>query len=160
MIGAVTRSADETRELAAQLAGIVRRGDLILLAGDLGAGKTTFAQGFGQALGVEEHVVSPTFNLVRVYEGRLRLVHVDVYRLDHLQEIIDLGLLEMLEDAVTLVEWGDVAAQALPPDFLELRLELAEEDDDTRRLAARVVGPSWAGRLDQVRDALAKWAAP
>ena len=159
MIEVVTHSADDTRELAGQLAGVARRGDLVLLAGDLGAGKTTFTQGFGRALGVEERIVSPTFNLVRTYDGRLPLVHADVYRLDHLQEIVDLGLPEMLDDAVTLVEWGDVAAQALPADFLEARLELGAEDDD-RRITLRVVGPSWAGRLAQVEDAVAKWAAP
>jgi tRNA threonylcarbamoyladenosine biosynthesis protein TsaE len=159
MIEAVTHSAEETQELAGQLAGVAGQGDLILLAGDLGAGKTTFTQGFGRALGVEERIVSPTFNLVRTYNGRLPLVHADVYRLDHLQEIVDLGLPEMLEDAVTLVEWGDVAAQALPADFLEARLELGEEDDE-RRITLRFVGPSWARRAAQVEDAVAKWAAP
>jgi tRNA threonylcarbamoyladenosine biosynthesis protein TsaE len=158
VINAITKSAEDTREFAAQVAAVARRGDLILLAGDLGAGKTTFAQGFGRALGVDEPIVSPTFTLVRTYpEGRVPLTHADVYRLDHLQEIVDLGLPEMLEDGVTLVEWGDVIAQALPPDFLEVRLELGDGDDD-RKIFVRIAGPSWSARMPALTTSLGRWA--
>ena len=85
MITAVTKSADDTRDLAAAVATSARRGDVILLSGELGTGKTTFAQGFARGLGVTEPVVSPTFTLIRSYQGRLPLVHCDVYRLDHVQ---------------------------------------------------------------------------
>ena len=88
MITAVTKSAEDTKELAAAVAPLVRSGDIVLLAGDLGAGKTTFAQGFGRALGVQEQITSPTFTLMRPYEARLRLLHCDVYRLDHLQDCL------------------------------------------------------------------------
>jgi tRNA threonylcarbamoyladenosine biosynthesis protein TsaE len=109
-----TASADDTRGVAAQLAGAARRGDLIVLQGTLGAGKTTFAQGFARGLGVEGPVTSPTFTLVRQYPSALGpLVHVDVYRLDHLAEVADLGLADLVEDGVALVEWGDVARPAL-----------------------------------------------
>ena len=157
MITAVTKSADDTRELGAALAPLVEGGDVILLSGDLGAGKTTFAQGFGRGLGVSDDIVSPTFTLVRSYDGRLPLIHCDVYRLDHLQEVIDLGLAEMVDSAaVTLVEWGDVAAPGLPADHLEARIELAASDDE-RRFQFHAAGPTWLGRTEGLRAAIERW---
>ncbi len=157
MITALTKSADDTRDLGAALAALARPRDVILLSGDLGAGKTTFAQGFGRGLGVEDDVVSPTFTLMRNYQGRLPLLHCDVYRLDHLQEVIDLGLPELLDDgAVALIEWGDVVAPTLGPDFLEVRIEFARGDDE-RRLDVRAVGPSWLPRVDRVQAASSRW---
>jgi len=157
MITMATTSVDDTRALAAGIAGLAEPGDLIVLAGDLGTGKTAFAQGFAQGLGVEEPVTSPAFVLVRTYEGRLPMVHLDVYRLDHMQELVDLGISELLDEgAVTLVEWGDAVAPALPADFLEVRLESAEAPDD-RVLTVRSVGPGWPPRADALRRALAPW---
>ncbi len=121
MLIARTASPEQTRELAAALAGLCRSGDLILLVGDLGAGKTTFTQGFAAALDVTTPVTSPTFTLAHRYDGRMRVHHLDVYRLEHLSEVYDLDLPELLEDgAVTLIEWGDAIAAALPPQYLEL----------------------------------------
>jgi tRNA threonylcarbamoyladenosine biosynthesis protein TsaE len=158
VIRAHTKAAEDTRELASELAGLAKPGDLILLAGDLGAGKTTFAQGFGAGLGVQEPIVSPTFTLVRTYAGRIPLIHCDVYRLDHLQEVVDLGLGELLDDGgVALIEWGDMAAPSLPPDFLEARLDFGAEDDD-RVLQFRVVGPTWSPRQAAVAAALSRWS--
>jgi tRNA threonylcarbamoyladenosine biosynthesis protein TsaE len=159
-ITATTKSADDTRELAAALAGLVQPGDTVLLAGDLGAGKTTFTQGFGLALGAEGPITSPTFTLVRHYtEADPPLLHADVYRIEHLQEIIDLGLSELLDDgAVAVVEWGDVAAPVLAPDFLEIRIEF-EGGDDERRFLFRAVGPRWAARAAAVGRALDRWTA-
>ncbi|HUP69419.1 MAG TPA: tRNA (adenosine(37)-N6)-threonylcarbamoyltransferase complex ATPase subunit type 1 TsaE [Acidimicrobiales bacterium] len=155
---ALTKSADDTRELAAAVAALARPQDVILLSGDLGAGKTTFAQGFGRGLGVTEPIVSPTFTLVRTYRGRLPLVHCDVYRLERLEELADLDLPELLDDGgVALVEWGDAVAPGLAPDFLEVRMEL-DDDDDHRRLDLRVVGPSWTTRLRPLSAALTRWA--
>lgn len=162
MIRAHTKAAEDTKELASALASLAKPGDLILLAGDLGSGKTTFAQGFGAGLGVQEPIVSPTFTLVRTYPGRLTLVHCDVYRLDHLQEVIDLGLSELLDDGgVALIEWGDMAAPTLPADFLEVRLDYSDPDgstDDERRLHLRIVGPTWAPRTAAIKSALSRWA--
>jgi tRNA threonylcarbamoyladenosine biosynthesis protein TsaE len=159
VIIALTKSADDTRELGAVLAPLVVAGDVILLSGGLGAGKTTFAQGFGRGLGVQDDIVSPTFTLMRSYEGRLSLIHCDVYRLDHLQEVIDLGLPEMLDAAaVALVEWGDVAAPGLPADHLETRIELTDSDDE-RRFQFRVVGSSWLERTHELRAATERWQA-
>ncbi|MBV9936740.1 MAG: tRNA (adenosine(37)-N6)-threonylcarbamoyltransferase complex ATPase subunit type 1 TsaE [Actinobacteria bacterium] len=158
MIEATTKSADDTRELAAQIAGLAKPGDLLLLAGDMGAGKTTFTQGFGKALGVSEQVTSPTFTLVRNYEARIPLLHVDAYRLESLQEVIDLGLHELLDEgAVALIEWGDIIAPVLPTDFLEIRMEFGAADDD-RRLRLRCVGQPWAARMTLLGRALDRWS--
>jgi len=157
MLTARTKSADDTRALAAELAAVARPGDLILLAGDLGAGKTTFVQGFGRALSVEAPITSPTFVIVHTYEGSLPVVHVDAYRLEHLQELVDLGIGELFdEQGVTLIEWGDAVIPALPPEFLEVRLEMGD-DDDARVVRLRASGSTWAVRDDALRGALGRW---
>ncbi|MBK9179578.1 MAG: tRNA (adenosine(37)-N6)-threonylcarbamoyltransferase complex ATPase subunit type 1 TsaE [Acidimicrobiales bacterium] len=158
MTVAGTASAAETRRLAAALAALAQPGDLVVLIGEMGVGKTAFAQGFAAGLGVTEQVTSPTFTLVRHYQGRLTLHHVDVYRLDRLSEALDLGLAELLDSGgVTLVEWGDVVLPVLPSDYLEVRLSYVD-DDERRRLSARAVGRTWAGRRAAVDAALAPWA--
>ena len=160
MILAATTSADETRALARALAELVVPGDVLLLGGDLGAGKTTFTQGFAVGLGVVEHVTSPTFTLVRPYDGgrgRPSLLHVDVYRLDQLAEVLDLGLAEQVEEgAVAVVEWGIDAAPAFGPDHLEIEITLGASDDD-RVLQFQPVGRRWVGRADALRRAIATW---
>ncbi len=90
-----------------ELAATLRVGDLLLLAGELGAGKTTFVRGLARGLGISAGVQSPSFQLVRVYRGLLQLAHVDLYRLEASAELADLGLDEMLEEGVVAVEWGD-----------------------------------------------------
>jgi tRNA threonylcarbamoyladenosine biosynthesis protein TsaE len=145
-----SRSAEETRALGVRLAGLLGCGDVVVLSGDLGAGKTVLAKGIASGLGVTEPVVSPTFTIVREYQGHVPLQHLDVYRLDHLQEVIDLGLDELLDGhAVTLVEWGEAVGALLPPDRLEVALMVPppeEADDDTRVIELHGTGPSWAAR--------------
>ena len=142
-----TASADETQTVAARLAALVRAGDLIVLCGDLGAGKTAFTQGLGRALGVTAPITSPTFTLANRYEGdNLTVHHLDVYRLARIEEVRDLGLPELVDDrAVTLVEWGDAIAAALPGGYLEVRFRLGDGPDD-RLLEFRTSGPEWADR--------------
>jgi len=153
-----TSSVDATRDLGAALAEIARAGDLVLLAGDLGAGKTAFAQGFGRGLGVRERITSPTFTLANEYQGaRLRLHHLDVYRFEEMAEVFDVDLPELLDDdAVVLVEWGDAIAPAVPADYLEVRLTLGEGDDD-REIALRPVGASWSARSRALSTICAPW---
>ena len=160
MIELRTKSADDTAALAGEVAAFSKPGDIVVLAGELGTGKTVFAKGFGAALGVTEPITSPTFVLMRSYEGgRAPLLHLDVYRLDHLQEAVDLGLAEILDDgAIALIEWGDVVAPVLPADFLEVRLERGEDDDD-RSVRIRSVGPTWAPRMRAIGEALTRWGA-
>ena len=153
----VTASVEETRDLAAAVAGLARAGDVVVLAGDLGAGKTAFVQGFGRGLGVTERITSPTFTLVHVYEGRLPVHHLDVYRLDQISEAVDLGLAEMLDEpGVVLVEWGDAITPVLPHDYLEVRLTFGDGDDD-RGLALRPVGPGWTARNRAMGELLKQW---
>ncbi len=180
---AVTASADETRRLAGALAPLCVPGDVVLLAGDLGAGKTTFAQGFGAALGVTEPITSPTFVLVHQYPldgaGPVRvLLHADVYRLDRLHEIVELGLGELVEDGgVALVEWGDAAEPVLGSGALTIRLGPADGSDDDdddgddedkddgdvdsgdehRVITVSGVDDAWAGRWDGLAHALGPW---
>lgn len=163
MIFARTSSADQTKALAASLAELARPGDLILLAGDLGAGKTAFTQGYGAALGIDDLITSPTFTLVNTYEGRLELNHLDVYRLEAMGEVLDLGVPEMLDDGgVTVIEWGDAVAPALPADYLEIRFTFIETDltgaaDDVRILELVPVGPRWSASIRAVAAAVAPW---
>jgi tRNA threonylcarbamoyladenosine biosynthesis protein TsaE len=120
-----TATPDGTKRVGAVLARFLRPGDTVLLGGELGAGKTTLTQGLAAALGVGEAVTSPTFVLVHSYKTAAGwgLLHADVWRLQHLQEVIDLALPELLEDgAAAVIEWGDIAAPALAPDWLHVAI--------------------------------------
>lgn len=142
-------SADGTRALAARLAPLLRAGDVLVLTGGLGAGKTTFTQGLGEALGVRGPVTSPTFVIARVHPslvGGPALVHVDAYRLDPTDgalELDDLDLDADLAHCVTVVEWGAGLAERLSPDRLEL--ELVTGPDEARTVTVTPVGPRWDG---------------
>ena len=155
-----SRSVSDTKALAGALAELVRPGDVILLAGELGAGKTAFTQGLGAALGVDEPITSPTFTLASHYEGRLELNHLDVYRLEQLAEVLDVGLPEMLDEGgVTVVEWGDAIVNALPADYLLIRLTYGDGLDD-RSLELELVGSRWSARRRALSLALAAWLVP
>ena len=154
-----TADAEATRTVGAALAAQLRPGDAVSLAGELGAGKTCLVQGVARALGVEARITSPTFVLVKQYPGRLRLVHVDVYRLNQLQDVLDLGDEVFAPDAATFVEWGDAVAAVLPDDRLDVELVLADPEDldSTRRRIHLTAHGSWGDRLADLRDDLAKW---
>lgn len=126
----VVPSLAATHAVAAALASMSRPGDVLVLAGEMGAGKTAFAQGFGKALGVTEPITSPTFTLVHTYDTHAGpLHHADVYRLDQLAEVADLALGELAEfNGIVLVEWGDVISTALG-EHLEVRLEVVDDDE-------------------------------
>jgi tRNA threonylcarbamoyladenosine biosynthesis protein TsaE len=158
ILRARTDSVDATRELAAVVARHAAAGDVILLAGELGAGKTAFVQGFGAALGVDQPITSPTFTLAHQYEGKLVLHHLDVYRLERLAELEDIGVSELLDGGgVVLIEWGDAVAPALPNDYLEIAMRYGEGDDD-RHLELRCVGGRWSARHRTLVEQLQPWA--
>jgi tRNA threonylcarbamoyladenosine biosynthesis protein TsaE len=143
-----TRSPDETHALGRRLGALLRPGDVVLLDGELGTGKTVVAKGIAVALGITEPVVSPTFTVVREYDAATPLVHVDVYRLDHLQELHDLGFDDLVGgEAVTVVEWGDRVSAVLPSDRLRVLLEPGD-DDDERVVSIDAAGITWAERVD------------
>ena len=151
-------SIDDTHAIAACVAALARVGDLIILAGEMGAGKTAFAQGFGTALGVAEPMTSPTFTLVHSYDlGRITLHHADIYRLSTRNEVDDLALNELLEqDGIVLLEWGDVVARSLGEHLL-IRLE-PSTDDDARTLTVSGNGKCWAGRWERLEAALVRFS--
>jgi tRNA threonylcarbamoyladenosine biosynthesis protein TsaE len=134
----VTRSPDETFALGARLAAVARAGDLLALWGDLGAGKTVFAKGFGRGLGVEGTVSSPSFILMAEYPARLRLFHVDLYRLADATDAVGGGLLDDRQsDGVTLVEWPDRLGPTLPEERLDVRIDGTGDEPRSIRLEAR-----------------------
>jgi tRNA threonylcarbamoyladenosine biosynthesis protein TsaE len=145
----VAVTAEDTRRIGEALAGLLRAGDLLLLDGNLGAGKTTFTSGLGAGLQVRGEVTSPTFVISRVHPslvGGPALVHVDAYRLGVLAELDDLDLDTSLTAAVTVVEWGGGLAEALAEERLEVEILRAHGDEqgEARTLRITGVGPRWA----------------
>jgi len=149
---------DGTRAVAAAVARLARAGDVIVLSGEMGAGKTAFAQGFGAALGVTDPITSPTYTLVHSYEiGRTTLHHADLYRLDTHHQVADLALAELVEDrGILLVEWGDPVAASLG-DHLHVALERVDDESEsdpdgmpptTRTITLTGVGRGWAARWE------------
>lgn len=152
----VLRDPDATRALGRRLATLLRAGDLVLLTGDLGAGKTTLAQGIGAGLGVRGTITSPTFIIARHHRSQGAgpgLVHVDAYRLASLDELEALDLDTTLDESVTVVEWGEGLAEVLADDRLEVLIERPHGgvegtelvDDGARRITIRGHGPRWEG---------------
>lgn len=141
-------SPAETAVVAAAVAAHVQGNDIIVLGGDLGAGKTTFTKAFGAALNVEATITSPTFTLAQRYDGgRLVVHHLDVWRIDQLDEVIDLALPELFESGgVVVIEWGDTIVPALPADYLSVTFAFGAGDDD-RVLELAAVGQRWQKRL-------------
>ncbi|WP_284986501.1 tRNA (adenosine(37)-N6)-threonylcarbamoyltransferase complex ATPase subunit type 1 TsaE [Arthrobacter sp. fls2-241-R2A-172] len=162
-------TADQTHALAAALGGVLEAGDLLVLTGELGAGKTTFTQGLGEGLGVRAGIISPTFVLVRIHPnlpdgprpGGPDLVHVDAYRLDSAAEVDDIDLENTMDSAVTVVEWGRDRVEHLSESRLEVDLHRSvggnsaaetgsvldfdtEDDDEPRTIVFRGFGPRWA----------------
>ncbi len=150
-------SALDTQRAGEEFARVLQPGDVVLLDGQLGAGKTTFTQGVARGLGVRERVTSPTFTVVRQHDchnaqGIKTLHHADVYRVEHLGEVLDLALGELVEeDAVALVEWGELAASVFGTDVMTLTFRL--DDDESRTLC--VSGPLSDGRVTE----LIEWSA-
>lgn len=165
---ALAPGAADMKRLGAALATLLRPGDTVLLGGDLGAGKTTFTQGLAASLGVAGPVTSPTFVLLHSYRTSAGwdLLHADVWRLEQLQEVIDLAIPELLEEgAVAVVEWGELAAPALAPDYLHVAIDFEPGDpgggasggaDGARRLVFTALGPSWLGRMAELSTVLAE----
>ena len=172
-------SLASTHAIAGALAKLARPGDVIVLAGEMGAGKTAFAQGFGAALGIAEAITSPTFTLLHSYpipNTKHTLHHADLYRLDTTGDVEELALHELADfDGIVLVEWGDVVAGTIG-DHLEVRLEHDDTDtagtddgtvddsglddfglDEARLINLDASGPGWAGRWDRVGTAMERF---
>ncbi len=155
LAGPTLRTAEDTRTWGVRLGQVLRAGDLVVLTGGLGAGKTTLTQGIGEGLGVRGPVTSPTFVIARVHPslvGGPALVHVDAYRLGGLAELDDLDLDTALEESVTVVEWG----HGLAEDLAEDRLEITLRGEDARSVGIATHGRRWAGPAVKALDALAE----
>ncbi|WP_030160378.1 tRNA (adenosine(37)-N6)-threonylcarbamoyltransferase complex ATPase subunit type 1 TsaE [Glycomyces sp. NRRL B-16210] len=147
------QTAADTHEFGLRLAALLRAGDLVILTGPLGAGKTALTQGIGAGLGVEGRITSPTFVIARSHragEAGVPLVHVDAYRLEHLDELDDLDLDADVEAAVTVVEWGAGLAERLAESHLEIAIErrsAGDEGGESREAVLHARGGDWAVRL-------------
>lgn len=143
----ITHSAAETQALAEKLANLVEAGTVITLNGDLGAGKTTFTQGFAKGLGVVRNVNSPTFTIMKQYQGRLPLYHMDVYRLEDTGD--DIGLEEYINgDGVAIVEWSNLIESSLPTERLAITIE--RTGDDERKMTFGPVGSRYEALVKEV----------
>ena len=152
-------TAEDTRSIGEAIAPLLSAGDAIALTGELGAGKTTFAQGVARGLGFPGHVVSPTFTLVREYRsGRLPIVHADVYRLERVQDVLDLELDDEAEGGVLLVEWGVVVEALLPGGHLVIELGVPG-DTAERSVELRTEGETWLPRWERLERQLEPWRA-
>lgn len=142
-------SIEDTERLAQTIATLVTHGDVLLLHGDLGAGKTTFSQFFGKALGIEQKITSPTFNIIKSYEGKLPFHHMDCYRLEGAED--DLGFDEYFYgDGVTIVEWPEMIEDFLPEDYIELNLKYIE--DAKREIEIQAMGSRGNRLKEQIID--------
>ena len=155
-----SREPSETRQIAGAVAKLVRPSDQIVLAGELGSGKTLFTKAFGQELGISEPITSPTFNLVHSYVGgRLPLHHADLYRLDRTGELAELGLDELAEQGgVVIVEWGDVAGEALGDALIVSINYSAAASAEERTFEVKSRGGQWTTRWSKLNAALEPWA--
>ncbi len=145
----VSRSPRQTQSLGARLGRLAKAGDVFLLVGDLGAGKTCLVQGLARGLGVRENVTSPTFTIIREYRGRLALYHVDCYRIEGVQETGELGLEDFLGgQGLCVIEWADKVMEVLPSERLLVHIEYA--GDRERRLRMEAQGTRYEGLLDDV----------
>lgn len=154
-VSVVVADADAMRTLGRRLAEVLRAGDVIVASGELGAGKTTLAQGIGEGLGVEGPVISPTFMLMRVHEASAgpQFVHVDAYRLHSPEELGDIDLQDTQASSVTMIEWGRGLAEWLSPERLEIDIRRSDDPaDDERTVYLFGIGARWRGALDHLRE--------
>jgi tRNA threonylcarbamoyladenosine biosynthesis protein TsaE len=164
-IEARTTGPDDTRALAAVVAASLRPGDVVSLTGELGAGKTCFVQGAAAALGVTERVTSPSFLLRKEYGGKIPILHLDVYRLETLQDVVEIGYDEVLDGThVAFIEWGDAMSPLLPSAHLEIEFRLDGPPEagvvdvaEPRRITVRARGDDWRRRFAALAADLQPW---
>jgi tRNA threonylcarbamoyladenosine biosynthesis protein TsaE len=146
----ISYSTEETQRLGIQLGKLAKAGDVMLLVGELGTGKTCLAQGIAWGLGIDDYTLSPSFVLIREYQGRLLLYHIDFYRLDSIEEVVDLGLDDYLYgDGVCVVEWAERALPVLPEEHLLVKLEHLGENE--RKLCLEPKGEHYEELISELK---------
>ena len=150
----LSHSPGETRKIGSIFGELAQPGDVLLLEGKLGAGKTCLTQGIALGLGIEDYVLSPTFVIMREFYGRLPLYHVDLYRLDNIDESLDLGLDDYLYvDGLCVLEWAEKALSILPRKYLMVRIDYLSDTERTFKLEPQ--GKRYEELAEQVRKAAA-----
>jgi tRNA threonylcarbamoyladenosine biosynthesis protein TsaE len=161
LLNLVTESPEETQRLGTRLGKLAQVSDVFLLVGGLGAGKTCLTQGIAWGLDIEGYATSPSFVVVNQYQGRLPLYHIDLYRLDRLEEVIELGLDDYLYGrGVCVVEWAEKALDMFPKEHL--LVEMSYLSDTSRNLVLKPVGERYVELLSQLNTAprMKKWSLP
>lgn len=131
----LTRSPEETQQLGKVFSDKLKKGDIVTLDGDLGAGKTVFVQGIAKGLEFEDYVNSPTFTIMNVYEGKMKIFHFDAYRIEEPEEMTAIGFEEFLySDGVSLIEWGNLIRSLLPENVIAVNIERDPGDDHARNI--------------------------
>ncbi|MFC1953752.1 tRNA (adenosine(37)-N6)-threonylcarbamoyltransferase complex ATPase subunit type 1 TsaE [Chloroflexota bacterium] len=149
----ISRSPEQTQELGRYIGKLSQPGDVILLSGELGAGKTCLTQGIARGLDIEEYVLSPTFVIMRELYGRLPLYHIDLYRLDNIEESMELGLDDYLYGmGVCAVEWAEKALSILPGEHLLVKIEYLPDTDKERGLRVEASGQRYLKMLEQLKE--------
>lgn len=143
MLKYITESAEETSKIGEQLGKLLVKGNIICLSGDLGAGKTAFTQGIAKGMGVEDYVTSPTYTIINEYAGRLPLYHFDVYRLNDVEEMYELGYEEyFFGDGVVVLEWADIVREIIPGERIWITI-LNTKGDNTREIIIEPTGEAY-----------------
>ncbi|MFP4015769.1 MAG: tRNA (adenosine(37)-N6)-threonylcarbamoyltransferase complex ATPase subunit type 1 TsaE [Halanaerobiales bacterium] len=146
-----TNSEEETHNIGQQIGSMVEPGQIILLSGKLGAGKTILTQGICDGLGVDEDVTSPTYNLINEYEGDLTVYHMDLYRLEEEEDLYDLGIEDYLEsDGIIIIEWPDLVYDLIPPDFIYIKIGV--EEKEVRKISFEAEGEKGMSLLERLED--------
>lgn len=146
MIEIITKSAQESRELGKKIGRFLLAGDVVALVGELGSGKTTLIQGLAEGIGVSDFVTSPTFILIGEYQGRCPFIHVDLYRLQKIEEIENLGILEYFgRTDIVAIEWAEKMEELLPQNFIKIEMETLNENE--RRICISEKGIQRLGKL-------------
>jgi len=155
----VSRSAKETQQIGIRLGRLARSGDLLLLVGGLGTGKTCLTQGIARGLGVKGYATSPSFVIINHYQGRLPLYHIDLYRLDRIEEVIELGVEDLLtREGVFVVEWAEKGLDVLPREHL--LVEMSFLSDIERGIVFRPSGERYLNMLSKLGQRAKKWSLP
>ena len=159
MMNLISESPEETQRLGEELGRLAQPGDLFLLVGGLGTGKTCLTQGIAWGLGIEGYATSPSFVVINQYWGSLPLYHIDLYRLDSIEEVIELGLDDYLYgNGVCVVEWAEKALEVFPTEHL--LVEISFRSDTSRNLVLRPSGERYVAMLSQLKQGMKKWSLP